>query len=121
MSADRPGPVTFLTEAETDALNECECGHYVNEHSSDGCLANTDNPDWRHVDGVCVCVASPHTIRVHAMEAVVRGRLAPVLALADEWERSGRALLKHGGGVGSLPFGDAVRRLREAARGGDAG
>lgn len=62
-----------LTEREIDSLTECECGHYANEHSSDGCLATDfSEADDRPVrdDDVCSCSHSPSAITRHAVEAI---------------------------------------------------
>ena len=65
---------TTLTDAERDSLTECECGHYLNEHSSDGCLAVDDlAPDDEYL---CVCMASPDRIRERAIESIVAARVA---------------------------------------------
>lgn len=70
-----------LTEPEIDLLNECECGHFKNEHSSDGCLANVDDPDEgiEQDDGtvMCVCSHSPDAINRNAIEAILNARLRP--------------------------------------------
>ena len=81
---------TTLTDTERDSLTECECGHYLNEHSSDGCLANDDDGD------LCVCMATPDLIRERAITAIVAARVAA--ARADErarlvtWVESAQAL-----------------------------
>ena len=78
-----------LTDAERDALNECECGHFRNEHSSDGCLATEDEPD-RALDGVCICSHSPGAVIHHAVQGIRDAAreqvLAQVEALAEEMQ-----------------------------------
>mgnify|MGYP003555302657 CR=1 FL=1 len=34
--------MTTLTDTERDSLTECECGHFTNEHNSQGCTATVD-------------------------------------------------------------------------------
>lgn len=72
-----------LTEVEVDSLTECECGHFANEHSSDGCLA----ADFSDFSGLCICTHSPQAINRHAIERIVEARVAAerdaVLAKVD--------------------------------------
>ncbi len=85
--------MSALTEAEYDSLTECECGHFANEHSSEGCLATDFSEDWRPIsdDDKCSCSHSPTAINRHAIEAIVAAReaaareavLAEVEALAE--------------------------------------
>jgi len=84
---------TTLTDTERDSLTECECGHYLNEHSSDGCLAVDDlAPDDEYL---CVCMASPDRIRERAIERIVAARVADrdtwwrerIEARDQEWQR----------------------------------
>lgn len=85
-----------LSEQERDSLTECECGHFANEHSGDGCLANDYTEDWRPIrDGdKCSCTHSPTAINLHAIEAIVAAReaaaraevLAEVEALAGDFD-----------------------------------
>lgn len=87
--------MSALTEAEYDSLTECECGHFANEHSSEGCLATDFSEDWRPIsdDDKCSCSHSPTAINRHAIEAIVAAReaaareavLAEVEALAREF------------------------------------
>lgn len=64
--------MTELTETEIDSLTECECGHFANEHSSDGCLATDFSEDWRPIrdDDKCSCTHSPAAINRHAVERI---------------------------------------------------
>ena len=88
--------MSTLTERERDSLTECECGHYANEHSSDGCLATDFTEDWRPLrdDDKCSCVHSPTAINRHAVEQIKAaarqaGReevLARVESLADIYD-----------------------------------
>lgn len=91
-----------LSDAERDALNECECGHFRNEHSSDGCLATEDEPD-RSLHGVCICSHSPEAVIHHAVQEIRDAAreqvLAQVEALVREWS---------GGGAASNPFPGGV-------------
>lgn len=71
-----------LSEQEHDSLTECECGHFANEHSSDGCLATDYTEDWRPIsdDDKCSCTHSPTAINQHAVEAIVAAREAAARA-----------------------------------------
>lgn len=71
-----------LSEQEHDSLTECECGHFANEHSGDGCLANDYTEDWRPIrdDDKCSCTHSPGAINRHAVEAIVAAREAAARA-----------------------------------------
>ena len=73
-----------LTETERDSLTECECGHYLNEHSSDGCLATAYDGDdgMASLDDVCACMATPDLIRERAIGAIVAARVAAARAEA---------------------------------------
>lgn len=66
-----------LTEAERDSLTECECGHYLNEHSSEGCLATVYDD---RLDDMCPCMATPDFIRERAIVAMIVARVDAVLA-----------------------------------------
>ena len=86
-----------LTDTERDSLTECECGHFANEHSSDGCLATDFSEDWRPIsdDDKCSCVHSPTAINRHAIEGIIAARLAArdtwwrarIEARDQEWQR----------------------------------
>lgn len=107
--------VAELTEAERDSLTECECGHYLNEHSSEGCLATVYDD---RLDDMCPCMATPDLIRERAIVAMIVARVDAVLAkfeaLADDWA----------GGVGIEGYinlgeaEDALRSVIEEARRG---
>ena len=93
--------MTGLTEAEIDSLTECECGHYANEHSSDGCLATDFSEDWRPIreDDKCSCTHSPTAINRHAIErikadavAAARAEVLGIARLAEHLADSGRLL-----------------------------
>ena len=75
---------TLLSEAELDSLTECECGHYLNEHSSEGCLATDEDG----LDGICVCMSGPDVIRVRAFEAILTAHVAA----AEAWVKKIEAL-----------------------------
>lgn len=81
-----------LTEAERDSLTECECGHFANEHSSEGCLATDFSEDWRPIsdDDQCSCSHSPAAINRHAVERILATRLA---ARDAEWQVRIEALI----------------------------
>lgn len=89
--------MTELTPAEIDSLTECECGHFANEHSSDGCLATDFSEDWRPIrdDDKCSCTHSPAAINRHAVEAIkaaaraegARDMRTKIETLADELSR----------------------------------
>lgn len=67
-----------LTDAEIDSLTECECGHWANEHSVDGCLATDyDGDDGMATDDdVCACFNTPVALNIAAIEAILAARLA---------------------------------------------
>ena len=73
---------TTLTDTERDSLTECECGHYLNEHSSEGCLATVYDGDdgMASLDDVCACMATPDVIRERAITAIVAARVAQARA-----------------------------------------
>lgn len=102
---------TTLTDTERDSLTECECGHYLNEHSSDGCLANDHDGD------LCVCMATPDLIRERAIVAIVAARLAAARAEQDALWRERLTELPDqmsgawGGGAPWLTTGDKVATL----------
>ena len=75
-----------LTEAEVDSLTECECGHWANEHSSQGCLATVEQGEGigEHEDQP-VCFRSPEAINRYAVEAILTARLA---ARDAEWREA---------------------------------
>lgn len=97
-----------LTEREIDSLTECECGHFANEHSSDGCLATDFSEDWRPIrdDDKCSCTHSPAAINRHAVERIktsahAGGReevIVKVREVADRLDasaRGGKSLSAH--------------------------
>lgn len=83
-------PRSELTEAEVDSLTECECGHWANEHSSQGCLATVEQGEGigEHEDQ-CVCFQSPEAINRYAVEPILAARLA---ARDAEWRQAIEAL-----------------------------
>lgn len=92
-NADRQG----LTDAQVNALNECECNHFVNEHNETGCLATTDESDgvWsnEHLDYLCPCVRSPRAIQRAAVAQLIAE------AVNAERERHGTCICNTGPGT----------------------
>ena len=121
-----------LSEAERDSLTECECGHFLNEHSSDGCLATDFSEDWRPLadDDKCSCGHSPTAINRHAIEAILTARVAAAVAAEREaWvgkiETAASAIQaetlafmaayeRSGEGVGTRMSGESAALLVEA-------
>lgn len=87
--------MSALTDAEVDSLTECECGHFANEHSSEGCLATDFSEDWRPIrdDDKCSCMHSPAVINSHAVESIVAAREAAAVQARDQAYRPFRDLL----------------------------
>lgn len=83
-------PAELLTEAEVDSLTECECGHWANEHSTQGCLATVEQGEGvgEHEDQ-CLCMRSPEVISLSAIRVLIAARLA---ARDAEWRQAIEAL-----------------------------
>ena len=124
-------PRAELTEAEVDSLTECECGHWANEHSTQGCLATVEQGEGvgEHEDQR-VCFRSPEAINRYAVESILAARLAArdaewrqaIEALPDQMAESwghGASWLTTGTTVAAV-VGDWLRALVREVTGDDA-